>query len=310
MANTKISALTAGDPAQTTDEVPIARSGANYRLSVSSIANLPTSINAQTGTSYTIQDTDTVVTFTNAADILVALPQAGTGNFISGWHCVLKNLNSAAGTVILTPTTSTVSLAAQVVIPPGSAITIWSDGTNYFADDAESSFMIGPDCVLAVAINTNAGALVTAGDEVWTTQFIMKSNRVISQVTYSAVVAGAGGSTITLGLYTLLGSKIISSGTFDGSSVAAQTKTFTKTLFVRGVYNYVSTASTQTTLTGSLLVNTNTGRFWLVSTQAYFQTVSTKAGTAANSATSGVLPATLGAITAVQNAHIPAAMWE
>ncbi len=40
MANTKISALTSGNPAQSSDLIPIARSGANYAVSASSVAAL------------------------------------------------------------------------------------------------------------------------------------------------------------------------------------------------------------------------------------------------------------------------------
>jgi hypothetical protein len=40
MPNTKISALTAGDPALSTDAIPVARSGANFQLTAASIANL------------------------------------------------------------------------------------------------------------------------------------------------------------------------------------------------------------------------------------------------------------------------------
>ena len=40
MADTKISALTSGNPAQSGDEIPIARSGANYKITAGSIASL------------------------------------------------------------------------------------------------------------------------------------------------------------------------------------------------------------------------------------------------------------------------------
>src|SRR5437868_15385075 len=40
MANTKISDLTDGSPAQSTDEVPVARSGSTVRVSASTIASL------------------------------------------------------------------------------------------------------------------------------------------------------------------------------------------------------------------------------------------------------------------------------
>ena len=40
MANEKISALPSGVPAQVTDAIPIARSGANYQITAQSVANL------------------------------------------------------------------------------------------------------------------------------------------------------------------------------------------------------------------------------------------------------------------------------
>lgn len=54
MADTKISALTDGNPAQSGDEIPIARSGANYKITAGSIASLAagtvTSVAFSTGT--------------------------------------------------------------------------------------------------------------------------------------------------------------------------------------------------------------------------------------------------------------------
>ena len=40
MADVKISALTSGNPAQSGDEIPVARSGANYKVTAGSIAAL------------------------------------------------------------------------------------------------------------------------------------------------------------------------------------------------------------------------------------------------------------------------------
>ena len=41
MADLKISQLTSGNPAQTNDEIPIARSGANFKITAGSISALP-----------------------------------------------------------------------------------------------------------------------------------------------------------------------------------------------------------------------------------------------------------------------------
>lgn len=89
-------------------------------------------VNAQTGTTYTMLDGDRakLVTFANAASIAVTLPQAGaTSAFQAGWFADVYN--KGAGTVTITPTTSTINGAASLAILPGRGLRIVSDGTNY-----------------------------------------------------------------------------------------------------------------------------------------------------------------------------------
>jgi len=88
--------------------------------------------NAQTGTSYTVLtgDRGKTITFSNGSAIAVTLPQAGSG-FEDGWYTWAKNLG--AGTVTITPTTSTISGAATITLETGDVAYIRSDGTNYEA---------------------------------------------------------------------------------------------------------------------------------------------------------------------------------
>lgn len=88
------------------------------------------SINAQAGTSYTIQASDAakLVTFSNASAIAVTLPQA-TGSFGTGYAIDVQNLG--AGLVTITPTTSTINGAATLTVPTNTGCSISSDGTNY-----------------------------------------------------------------------------------------------------------------------------------------------------------------------------------
>lgn len=96
-------------------------------------------VNAQTGTSYTFLNTDCskLVTFSNAAAVAVTLPQAssgagagsGLGTFMP--PCAIKALNRGAGTVTITPTTSTIAGASTLVLSTGQAAEIVSDGANY-----------------------------------------------------------------------------------------------------------------------------------------------------------------------------------
>lgn len=95
-------------------------------------------INAQTGTTYTVLNTDCdpggrrVVTFNNAAGVAVTLPQAGlNGQFVAG--CTLKVLNVGLGAVTITPATSTINGAATLAVNSGGSAEINNDSTNYWS---------------------------------------------------------------------------------------------------------------------------------------------------------------------------------
>jgi hypothetical protein len=92
-----------------------------------------TLVNAQTGTSYTYVtgDRGKLVTHSNAAAIAGTLPQA-TSTFGTGWFMRVKN--KGAGTLTITPTTSTIDGAATLVLTTGQWALIVSDGTNYQAN--------------------------------------------------------------------------------------------------------------------------------------------------------------------------------
>ena len=90
-------------------------------------------VNAQTGTTYTVleEDAGKLVTLSNASAIAVTLPQAGTTGFEDGSWFPVSTIG--AGTVTITPTTSTIDGAATLVLPQSRWAIFWSDGTNYFS---------------------------------------------------------------------------------------------------------------------------------------------------------------------------------
>lgn len=89
-------------------------------------------VNAQTGTSYTYLDSDyrKLVTHTNASAIAGTLPNAAGTGFDSGWWMDVQN--RGAGTLTITPTTSTIDGASSLALTTGQGVRIYSDGTNYF----------------------------------------------------------------------------------------------------------------------------------------------------------------------------------
>lgn len=88
-------------------------------------------VNAQTGISYTVTAADRgcVVTFANAGAIAVTLPQAGTAGFDAGFS--FHPVNIGAGTVTITPTTSTIQGSATLQLTTDTGVTVASDGANY-----------------------------------------------------------------------------------------------------------------------------------------------------------------------------------
>ncbi len=86
--------------------------------------------NAQTGTTYTYRPGDRalLVSHSNAGAIAGTLPRA-TGSFGRGWYMWVSN--TGAGTLTITPTTSTIDGAATLALATGAGALIVSDGANY-----------------------------------------------------------------------------------------------------------------------------------------------------------------------------------
>lgn len=120
-----VTSVTASGGIETTSGLPITGSG-TVRGTVCS--------RAVTGTSDTIVSGDRgcIVTYNNANPVAVTLPQAGTGAFIAGFH--FTPINIGAGTVTITPTSSTINTAANLAITQNKGAMIASDGSNYYYD--------------------------------------------------------------------------------------------------------------------------------------------------------------------------------
>jgi hypothetical protein len=113
-------------------------------------------IDAQVGTSYTVvaADENKLLTLSNAAAIAVTLPQATTAGFGAGATFHVRNLG--AGTVTITPTTSTIDGAATLVLTTGQGADIYSDGTNY--NSQKGSGGAGGGSVTSVGLSVQGGA--------------------------------------------------------------------------------------------------------------------------------------------------------
>ena len=75
-------------------------------------------------------DNQKLVDYNSGSAVAVTLPQAGSAGFDN--HFVFWVSNLGAGSVTITPTTSTIDGNATLVLDQGSGATIFNDGTNYF----------------------------------------------------------------------------------------------------------------------------------------------------------------------------------
>jgi len=118
-----VTSVAASEGVETTSGSPITATG-TIRTAVAS--------NPQTGTTYTYVTGDRakIVTHSNAAAIAATLP-AAVSTFGAGWHMLVKNIG--AGTLTITPTTSTINGSPTLVLTTGQWAWIVSDGSDYTA---------------------------------------------------------------------------------------------------------------------------------------------------------------------------------
>jgi hypothetical protein len=135
---------------------------ANTWTTISGAGSAPgAGVNTQSGTSYTVADSDKskLVTFSNASSVAVTLPQAGaSGWFVGGWDVYLEN--RGAGTVTVTATSSTIDGVGSLPLAQNSGVRIVSDGINYFTVRGMGG--AGGGAVSSVAGKTGAVTLLSS----------------------------------------------------------------------------------------------------------------------------------------------------
>jgi len=146
VADTKISALTSGNPAQSGDEIPIARAGANYKITAGSIASLATVSPAGSDTYVQFNDggafgAEAGFAYNKTTNTLASEKLAlGTAGAATG---VLTLSGSTSGTVTLQPAaaagTYTLTLptsdgnSGEVLTTDGTGVLSWAARIESFA---------------------------------------------------------------------------------------------------------------------------------------------------------------------------------
>lgn len=164
-------------------------------------------INAQgTAASYAIVSTDMgkTVTQTRSSAMADTIAQAGTTGFESGKSFTL--INYGAGTLTLTPSTSTVNGAATLVLTAQQGAYITSDGTNYIA-------------FLGAATGGGSGTVTTTGSP--SSGDIAKFSGSTSIT--NATVTGSGGTVVEAASPTLSGTVTVGANTGSTNQLTINT---------------------------------------------------------------------------------------
>jgi hypothetical protein len=117
-----------------------------------------TSVNAQTGTTYTVLSTDygKLITYSNAAPVAVTLPAAST---LSIFNVYMSNLG--AGLVTITPTSGTINGAASASLVQNQSFWLISDGTNWQLFRGFGSGVVNSGTAGRLAYYPSTGAAVS-----------------------------------------------------------------------------------------------------------------------------------------------------
>lgn len=178
-ADSTVSAMSAASALGGTELVYCVQGAADRKCTIDQVKTYTgtSAVRATTTTSEALATTDQnkLVTFSNASAVAATIAQAGSGTFFSGWAVSLRNLG--AGTVTLTPATSTVDGAATVTLTSGQGLDLYSDGTNYFTQSGKGlvSFSVSGTSALAtgaISSATCATAITTAATGALTTDTI------------------------------------------------------------------------------------------------------------------------------------------
>lgn len=151
----------------------------------------------------------------------------------------------------------------------------------------------GPGMLTLFGTTNNGGSVSTTSNQVTVFQFILESEWVISTVSFYSENASNGNS-FSFGIYDYDGNKLLDSGAMSiAGPTGVKTATITPVILSPGIYYFAQSATSGTTTRVTVLPDT-------VEQEAVMNQGSRSVviGQAANATFAGIMPATLGAISA------------
>ena len=238
MPNTKISDLTAGNPALGTDQIPVARSGTNVQVTAASIAALSpagtvTSVAVSGGTTgLTVTGSPVTSSGTITLSGTLAPANGGTGAIgtpSNGQLLIGNGTNYSVATLTAGSNVTITNSAGGITIAAASGVTTFSAGTTGLAPNTATAGAITLTGTLAT---TNGGTNLTSftsGGAVYAT-----STSALTTGTLPLASGGTGQTTKAaafnaLSPVTTTGDLIIGNGTNSATRLAIGTNTYVLT---------------------------------------------------------------------------------
>lgn len=165
-------------------------------VEVGTVVGTSQTINAQTGTSYTVQITDAgaLLTFFNSSAVAVTLPQAGSAGYTAGFSFDLQN--KGTGAVTITPQGgSLINGLSTLSVVQNTGCTVSSDGTGYQISACTAAASSGGGSgfgALTGGTNTTATMVVGSGATLAPSGSGTITANVIGGLTATASVAMTG----------------------------------------------------------------------------------------------------------------------
>jgi hypothetical protein len=245
----------------------------------------------------------------NANTSLNSASQVNTPPVPAGFLLVLENngaLNSSQSTLNLESTDASVTITD---LGSGNINLQGSKGSSF--STSNNGWFAGPGMtdISSILMNSATTHLINySANTVVVFQFVLQSSWTLSKVAYQLSASGAGGSAISFGIYSAAGNKLIDSGALNGASTSVQTASFGPTTLAPGTY-YFAVTSTDSNAHGPC------AQVGSIPIQIFAAVNATAPlfATAANAATSGVLPNTLGVLSSASGATVdsmPLPIWK
>jgi len=224
------------------------------------------------------------ITVPNADSVLVVGDSGASNNFLTA----------------VNPSTGAISKAQ----PAFSDLSGTATGSQLpiIVDTADQGYFLGVQVFPAASSDTTAS--VTAIDQTRVFQFVLPFRVTVGNIVSRVTTGGGAGTFYGIGLYSAAGSLVLETGALDANTVAINKTAITPVTLAPGAYFFAWTSDSTSTALSAFVVTSGGA------TDAILNAGSVEKVGTANASAAGVLPASMGTISALSIASIPLVSFE